>query len=433
MIPRAGTGDVPDGGAERAVLVGLETSNRSALSNGTGEESLQELARLADTAGAVVTGTIMQRRGRPDPATWVGSGKVDEIHARAASTGANIVIFDEELSSAQQRNLERALGMKVLDRTALVLDIFAQRARSREGRLQVELAQMTYLLPRLAGRGVLLSRLGGGIGTRGPGETKLEVDRRRIRTRITDLRREITALSQHRRRQRQSRRDAALPVVALVGYTNAGKSTLLNTLTHAEVFTADKLFATLDPTTRRLLLPNRRPVVLVDTVGFIQKLPHDLVAAFRATLEEVTEADLLAHIIDASHPQWAQQRDAVEQVLRDLGAGDTPRVTVLNKADRLSAEALRDVLAEVPDGVAISALRSVGLLNLLRLIARRLPDSLRRVRLLVPYGEGRVLARVYAQGRVLRRTDTPDGIDVEAEIPSAMIAGLRPYLRGADA
>ncbi len=417
--------EVPEGGAERAVLVGLE------MPRAASDESLPELARLAETAGAVVTETIVQHRSRPDPATWVGSGKVEEIRACAASTGANLVIFDEELSSAQQRNLERALGTKVLDRTALVLDIFAQRARTREGRLQVELAQMTYLLPRLAGRGVLLSRLGGGIGTRGPGETKLEVDRRRIRTRITDLRREIGALSQHRRAQRQSRRDAALPVVALVGYTNAGKSTLLNTLTRAEVFTADKLFATLDPTTRRVLLPNRRPVVLVDTVGFIQKLPHDLVAAFRATLEEVTEADLLVHVVDASHPRWTQQREAVEQVLRDLEAAEKPRVTALNKADRLSAEALRDVLAEEPDGVPVSALRGVGLLNLLRLISRRLPDPSRRVRLIVPYGEERVLAYVYAQGRVLRREDTPGGIDVEVEVPSATIAGLGPYVRDA--
>lgn len=422
--------DVPDGESERAVLVGLETSRAGDAATAAGDASLQELARLAETAGAVVTETIMQRRPRPDPATWVGAGKVEEIRASAASTGANMVIFDEELSSAQQRNLERALGTKVLDRTALVLDIFAQRARTREGRLQVELAQMTYLLPRLTGRGVLLSRLGGGIGTRGPGETKLEVDRRRLRTRITDLRREIAALSQHRRQQRQSRKDAALPVVALVGYTNAGKSTLLNTLTRADVFTANQLFATLDPTTRRVSLPNRRSAVLVDTVGFIQKLPHDLVAAFRATLEEVTDADLLAHVIDASHPRWTQQREAVEQVLRELGAAHTPRVTVLNKADRLSSDALRDALAEEPDGVPVSALRGVGLTNLLRIISRRLPDPLRRVRLVVPYGEERVLARVYTQGRVLHREDTPRGVDVEAELPAATAATLRPYLKG---
>jgi len=416
--------DVAGGGPERAVLVGLETPR-----DGSEPESLLELARLAETAGAVVTDTVVQRRSRPDPATWVGSGKVEEIQARAAAAGANVVIFDQELSPAQQRNLERALGTKVLDRTALVLDIFAQRARTREGRLQVELAQMTYLLPRLAGRGVVLSRLGGGIGTRGPGETKLEVDRRRIRTRITGLQREIVTLSQHRRLQRQSRRDAALPVVALVGYTNAGKSTLLNTLTQANVFTADKLFATLDPTTRRVLLPNHRPVLLVDTVGFIQKLPHDLVAAFRATLEEVTEADLLVHVIDASHPRWTEQRAAVEQVLCDLEAADTPRVTALNKVDRVSAEALRDVIAEEPDGVPVSALRALGLVNLLRVISRRLPDPAQRACLVIPYSGIGVLARVYEQGRVLRREDTPGGIVVEVEVPVSAIARLQPYVQ----
>ena len=318
----------------------------------------------------------------------------------------------------------------MLDRTALVLDIFAQRARTREGRLQVELAQLTYLLPRLAGRGVLLSRLGGGIGTRGPGETKLEVDRRRIRTRITGLRREISALSRHRRLQRQSRKDAALPVVALVGYTNAGKSTLLNTLPHANVVTADKLFATLDPTTRRVVLPSGRPVVLVDTVGFLQKLPHDLVAAFRATLEEVTDADLLVHVIDASHPRWTAQRDAVEQVLRDLGASGTARVTALNKVDRLSPDALRDVTAEEPSGIPISALRGVGLLNLLRIISQTLPDPAERVRLVVPYADVGVLAHVYAHGRVLRRSDGPDGMILDVEIPRTGLDRLKPYLLG---
>lgn len=415
----------PDGAApERALLVGLDTRNGRG-----GPESLEELARLAETAGAVVVGSVLQRRPRPDPATCVGKGKVDELRARATEGGTDLVIFDDELSPAQQRNLERALGVKVLDRTALVLDIFAQRARSREGRLQVELAQMTYLLPRLTGRGVLLSRLGGGIGTRGPGETKLEVDRRRIRTRITDLSRAISQLSRRRRIRRQSRKDAALPVVALVGYTNAGKSTLLNSLTQANVLTGDKLFATLDPTTRKVLLPNHRPVLMVDTVGFIQKLPHDLVAAFRATLEEVTEADLLVHVIDASHPRWASQMAAVEQVLRDLGAADTPRVNALNKVDRLSAEILRDVTSEVPGGVSISALRGLGLLNLLRIVSQRLEDPARRVRLVIPYADAGVLSEVYTKGRVLRREDRPDGMAVEIEVPAAVLGRLRPYMR----
>ena len=421
------TVETAEAGPERVVLVGL-----AGRLDGDESEPLAELVRLAEAAGAVVVDRVVQRRARPDPTTWVGSGKVEEIRARAGSAGAETVIFDHELSPAQQRNLERALETKVIDRTALVLDIFAQRARSREGRLQVELAQMTYRLPRLAGRGVLLSRLGGGIGTRGPGETKLEADRRRIRTRITELRGEIAALSRHRHRQRQLRKDAALPVVALVGYTNAGKSTLLNTLTDADVYTADKLFATLDPTTRRVVLPNHRPVLLVDTVGFIQRLPHDLVAAFRATLEEVKEADILLHVIDASHPHWPDQRAAVEQVLRELEADGRPRVTVFNKTDRLGREGLRDLLAEEPDGIPVSALRRVGLVNLLRAISKRLPDPTRRVRLAIPYADGAMLAQLYAAGRVVRRDDGPDGLVVDAELPQIAVSRFRRYLVGAE-
>jgi GTP-binding protein HflX len=413
-------------GPERALLVGLD-----ARGNGYESDTLQELARLAEAAGAVVAGVIVQRRPRPDPATFVGAGKVEEVRARAQTVGAGLVVFDHELTPAQQRNLERALATKVLDRTAVVLDIFAQRARTREGRLQVELAQMTYLLPRLAGRGALLSRLGGGIGTRGPGETRLEVDRRRIRARITDLRREIDALRRHRHQQRQARKDAAFPVVALVGYTNAGKSTLLNVLTQSNVLTEDRLFATLDPTVRRIVLPEHRPALLVDTVGFIQKLPHDLVAAFRATLEEVTDADLLLHVIDASHSRWTAQRDAVEQVLRELGAAGKPRVTALNKADRLSPAAIRDVMAEEPQGVLVSAVRGVGLQHLLRAISGALPDAPQRVRLAIPRDRAGVLAGVYAHGRVVRREDTAEMIVVEAEVPGSALGRLRPYVQEA--
>ena len=416
-LPRA-----TDGGPERAVLVGL-----SADADGGG--TLEELTRLAQTAGASVVGIVAQRRARANPATFVGRGKVEEVLARARETGADLVIVDGELSPAQQRNLERSLHTKVLDRTALVLDIFAQRARTSEGRLQVELAQMTYLLPRLAGRGGVLSRLGGGIGTRGPGETKLEVDRRRIRSRITGLERQIESMRQHRRLQRQVRTEAALPVVALIGYTNAGKSSLLNTLTRADVMTADKLFATLDPTVRKAVLPNRRPVLFVDTVGFIQKLPHDLVAAFRATLEEVVEADLLVHVIDGSHPRWSEQMAAVEDVLVELGAAETLRINAINKIDRITREALRDIEAEVPGAIPISALRRLGLVNLLRTIAQRLPDPIRRVSLVIPYTEAGVLAKIYAEGRVLRREDRDDGTLVEAEVPPRTLERLRPYLR----
>jgi GTPase len=414
----AGTGRGP----ERALLVGRGSAENGGV-------ALEELARLAESAGASVVSVVVQRRARPDPATFVGSGKVETIRARARETGADVIIFDEELLPAQQRNLERQLDIKVLDRTALVLDIFAQRARTREGRLQVELAQMTYLLPRLAGRGVVLSRLGGGIGTRGPGETKLEVDRRRIRARITDLQRAIAALRQQRSRQRRARQDAALPVVALIGYTNTGKSSLLNSLTNAQIITADQLFATLDPTVRRAVLPNHRPILLVDTVGFIQKLPHDLVAAFRATLEEVVEADLLVHVVDGSHPHWAEQMTAVEEVLQDLGAGDTPRINAINKIDRISPETLRDIEAEVPGAVPVSALRQIGLLNLLRKISQRLPDPATRVRLEIPYREGGVLSQIYRQGRVLRRDDRGDAMVIEAEVPASAIARLRPYVK----
>lgn len=403
-------------------MVGLTSAEDGAV-------ALEELARLAESAGASVAGVVVQRRVRPHPATFVGSGKLEEIHVRVRETGADVVIFDDELTAAQQRNLERSLDTKVLDRTALVLDIFAQRARTREGRLQVELAQMTYLLPRLAGRGVVLSRLGGGIGTRGPGETKLEADRRRIRTRITELQRAIAALRRQRALQRRARQDAALPVVALIGYTNAGKSSLLNSLTDAQITTADQLFATLDPTVRRAVLPNHRPVLLVDTVGFIQKLPHDLVAAFRATLEEVVEADLLVHVVDGSHAHWAEQMTAVEEVLQDLGAAETPRINAINKIDRITPETLRDIEAEVGDVVPISALRQIGLLNLLRKISQRLPDPTRRVNLEIPYREGRVVSQIYQLGRVLRRDDRSDAMIIEAEVPASAIARLRPYLK----
>jgi GTPase len=278
----------------------------------------------------------------------------------------------------------------------------------------------------------MLSRLGGGIGTRGPGETKLEVDRRRIRTRITELRRAIRTLAEHRRLQRRTRREAALPVVALVGYTNAGKSSLLNSLTESGVMTADQLFATLDPTIRRTRLTNHRDVLVVDTVGFIQKLPHDLVAAFRATLEEVVDADLLVHVVDGSHPHWLDQLMAVEDVLRDLGAGDAPRITAINKIDRIDAETLRDIQAEVGDAVAISALRRIGLLNLLRRISQRLPDPSRRVRLVIPYAESKVLAEVYKHGRVLRRDDGEMGMVVDAEIRAGAVDAFQRYIPHAE-
>src|SRR3989442_10647882 len=370
----------------------------------------------------------METRTAPDPATYIGTGKVDEVKDDIYEHDADLIIVDGDLTPAQQRNLERRLETKVIDRTALVLDIFARRAKTKEGRLQVDLAQMTYLLPRLTGRGVWLSRLGGGIGTRGPGETKLEVDRRRIRKRITDLRREIGDSSRHRALQRRARDQ--FPVVALVGYTNAGKSSLLNALTNAGVFVEDKLFATLDPTVRKVTLPNHRPVLVVDTVGFISHLPHQLVAAFRATLEEVTEADLLIHVVDASHAAWRAQIAAVQTVLKELDAADKPVVYAVNKIDRLASTEVREVVAEVGEGVAISALQHVGLINLLRRIAQQLPEPLDRVRLLGPYAKARTVSESFGRGRIISQEYGEQGITVEAELPRAYAQRLRALYDG---
>jgi GTP-binding protein HflX len=415
---------VPAGGdrPERAVLVGLVVPGRPGYSD---PESLEELRRLAETAGAEVVDVLTQERPRPDPATFIGRGKVAELRALVEREAADLVVFDEELSPAQQRNLEEELGVKVLDRTALVLDIFARRARTREGRLQVELAQMTYLLPRLVGKGVLLSRLGGGIGTRGPGETQLETDRRRVRRRIDELRDRIEEVARARRTQRRARQQAEVPVVALVGYTNAGKSTLLNALSGAHVFVEDKLFATLDPTARRGRLPDGRPVVLVDTVGFLRKLPTQLVAAFRATLEEVTEADLLVHVVDVSHPAWERQRQAVEELLEELGADGKPTVLALNKTDRLPPDRVAELVART-GGVPISALRRTGLEDLMARVAQAFP-AWPRARLRIPYAQAGLLAELRRGGRVLREEYLPDAVHVEAELPRALLSRLQPW------
>ena len=418
---RQGRGSVAvrESGPERAVLTGVHGVDPGR------DPEIEELARLADSAGAVVVGTLVQHRTKPVPATFLGRGKVEELKRLSGQLGADLVIADHELTPVQQRNLEDALDLKVIDRTALVLDIFARRAQTHEGRLQVELAQMTYLLPRLTGRGTALSRLGGGIGTRGPGETKLEVDRRRIRRRITDLRAQIGEIRQHRALQRKARREAQFPTVALVGYTNAGKSTLLNALTDAGVFVEDKLFATLDPTVRKVTLPNGQPVLLTDTVGFITRLPTQLVAAFRATLEEVTEADVLVHVVDGSHPDWQNQMRAVSKVLAELDAADKPTIIAVNKTDQMPTAEARAVLAEAGEGVVISALHKVGLLNLLRVISKHLPEGLVKVRLTVPYAQAGALSQMFTHGRVLRQDYAEDGIRVEAELPRVQAEQLR--------
>ncbi|MBE3588369.1 MAG: GTPase HflX, partial [Thermoanaerobacteraceae bacterium] len=394
------------------------------------EESLAELARLADTAGALVAGTVVQRLRRPDPATLLGRGKVrDEIALACRELGVELVICDRELSPAQVRNLEEELDVRVIDRTQLILDIFARRARTREGKLQVELAQLEYLYPRLTGKGTDLSRLGGGIGTRGPGETKLETDRRRIRRRIADLRRELEEVRRHRTLLRTRRQDVPVTLAALVGYTNAGKSTLLNALTGADVFAGDRLFATLDPTTRRLVLPGGEEVLLTDTVGFIRRLPHHLVAAFRATLEEVTEADLLLHVVDAGHPGYPAQVGAVESVLSSLGAAEKPTILVYNKIDRLTAgEAL-----SLPEGrlsVAVSALTGQGLDRLRQLMAQVLKEGKVRGEFLVPHHRGDVLHLLYEKGEVLSRQDTPEGVRLEVELGKVWAARAAGRLKG---
>ncbi len=365
---------------------------------------------------------------RKDPATLIGRGKVEEVARLAEEGEANLLVFDDELTPAQQRNLEEVAGRKTLDRTQLILDIFARRARTREGRLQVELAQLDYLLPRLAGKGILLSRLGGGIGTRGPGETKLETDRRRIRQRIQSVRREIERARRTRRTWRQGRRRQAHPLVALVGYTSAGKSTLFQALTGAKVAVSDQLFVTLDPLVRKARLGNGREALLVDTVGFIQKLPHALVAAFRATLEEVAEADLLLHVVDAAAEDSEAREAAVEEVLREIGAGDVPRVTVLNKADLLEPGQAPARLSSQPGSFVVSARTGQGLSELRAAVADRLALDRLRVRLRFSAQDTRAIAAVYGAGRVVTHEVQGDEVRLEAELPERLLGRYRDHL-----
>ncbi len=383
---------------ERALLVSVDSA-----------ESLSELAALADTAGALVIERVLQKLPKPDPATYIGSGKVEQLALSAQALDADVCIFDDELTGAQLRNLEERLGVKCVDRTGLILDIFAQRARSSEGKLQVELAQLQYRLPRLMGQGTALSRLAGGIGTRGPGESKLEQDRRYIRRRISNLTDSLRELESRRELQRRQRQKNGVPLVALVGYTNAGKSTLLNRLAGADVLAEDKLFATLDTTTRKLELPDNQSCLIIDTVGFINKLPHELVSAFRATLEEVVQADVLVVVSDAANPECAQQRRVVSEVLAQLGAADKPVIEVHNKCDLLSER------APLPRGqLYVSARTGEGLGELAREIQRRAAALLSRVRILVPYAQGQLVGRVHAQGKVISEEYTDEGTLITA-------------------
>ncbi len=411
-------------GVERAVLVGVSLG---AAQRARALLALDELKQLAESAGARVVGRLLQERRRFDPATLVGRGKLDEIAQLAADSQADLVIFDENLSPGQQRNLEEALGCRTVDRTQLILDIFARRAQTREGRLQVELAQLTYLLPRLTGKGVLLSRLGGGIGTRGPGETKLETDRRRIRQRIQAVRRAIEAVQRRRHTRREARERRAWPIVALVGYTNAGKSTLFNALTDSVASVSDQLFVTLDPLVRRCSLGGGQQILLVDTVGFIAKLPHGLVSAFRATLEEVAEADLLLHVSDASADDREAREAAVAATLNEIGAGQIPCIRVLNKVDRLDpARRAALAVARVP---GISALTGEGLAEVRRALVAQLDLDLRRVRLRFGRDDRQSIASVYASGRVVARVEDGDTVMIDADLPARCVGRYRENVR----
>src|SRR5262245_31057699 len=389
---------------------------------------MEELGQLARSAGAQVVGSVVQDRPRRDPATLIGRGKAEEVARLADEKAADVIVFDDELSPAQQRNLEETVERKTLDRTQLILDIFARRARTREGRLQVELAQLDYMLPRLTGKGVLLSRLGGGIGTRGPGETKLETDRRRIRQRIANIRRDIEKVRRDRHPRRVGRQRTSAPLVALVGYTNAGKSTLFTALTQSDTDVSDQLFMTLDPLVRRAPLGGGQGVLLVDTVGFIQKLPHSLVAAFRATMEEITSADLLLHVMDASAEDLGEREAAVEAVLQEIGAQDRPRIVVLNKSDQTPAARAASLREAREGAVLVSARSGDGLPALKTAIATRLGLRPRNVRLRFGAHDTRAIAGVYTNGRVLAHEVSGDEVRIEAELPERLLDRYRGHL-----
>ncbi len=397
------------------------------------DESLAELRTLAESAGAEVVGEILQRRDRPDPATLIGAGKLEEIAGAAASVNADVLLFDHDLSPSQQRNIEKIVQRRVIDRTQLILDIFARHAKTREGQLQVELAQLQYMLPRLAGHGIEMSQLGGGIGTRGPGETKLETDRRKIARRVRHVEQQIENVRRIRAQQRQRRESAPVATVALVGYTNAGKSTLFNALTQAKVLESSRMFATLDPTIRGVVLPSKRKVLLSDTVGFIRSLPHTLVSAFRATLEEVQRASLIVHVSDASNKLSAEQDAQVEIVLKELEAEKKPRLRVMNKVDLLDDEVAQSLLADSmrPDSttVYVSAVEGTGLEQLrARIDAMIGEDPVSRVRLRIPQKEGKTLSMLEAKARIYSRKYKDGAVELEVEAPESVVRRVREWI-----
>lgn len=456
---------------ERALLVGADhrlsdaDTQRFHMADFGSEESLEELARLSETAGLEVIGQVVQvLRDGIHPASYIGAGKVAEVQDLSAATQANVVIFDDNLSPAQQRNLERSLQLKVLDRSQLILDIFAQRAQSQAGKLQVELAQLEYLRPRLTRQWTHLSRLGGGVGTRGPGESQLEVDRRRIRERIATVKRRLKEVARTRDLHRQERTRVPFPCVALVGYTNAGKSTLMNALTQAHVFVEDKLFATLDPTSRRLDLPGGQTVLLTDTVGFINKLPHQLIDAFSSTLEEVRKADILLHVIDATHPGWTEQKAVVEQVLQDLGGENLPTFTVFNKLDQFPSEPPGDADPNADPGAdrdlrpgpwrmaaeqtpqretneqpheqelifGISARTGAGIPAVVAAIERYLERGRELLRLDLPLDAGQILDFLHRSGKVVEQTYTETTVQVSALVTAKVAGQVRKRLAAGD-
>ena len=413
--------------SERAILIGMEWGRNDSL--WTVDDSLEELKQLADTAGATVIKKFIQKRPKPDPAFFIGRGKVQELALYAQQENIDLCIFDDELSPAQQRNIESVMGIRILDRTALILDIFAQRARTNEGKLQVELAQLQYTLPRIMGKGLMLSRLGGGIGTRGPGETKLEVDRRRIRDRIAFIKDQIEKVKAVRSLHRSKRKKNKVFEVSLVGYTNAGKSTLLNTLTNSDIYAKDQLFATLDPTTRQLTLPNKQEIIITDTVGFIQRLPHQLIAAFRSTLEVVTEADLLVHVIDVSHELYKEQAAAVHEVLKEIGAETKPVITVYNKIDKLPPDSkLADRLALEEDTVCISAAKKLNLEALQQMIESHLKSKAVEVTLCIPYAETAKAAQLHETANVLEQEYTENGAVMKVILPVEDLEAYNEYI-----
>ena len=401
---------------EKVVLVGVWTEGTST----DADNSIKELAALAETAGSTVMDALIQRRDKPDAATFIGSGKVKEVREAVVATGADTVVCDGELSPAQLRTLEQKVKVKVIDRTALILDIFAQHAKSREGKAQVELAQMSYMLPRLRGWGESLSRQAGGIGGRGPGETKIETDRRRINDKMAKLRREIKEMKISRDTKRSERRKKNIPSVAIAGYTNAGKSSLLNRLTGANVLVENALFATLDPTVRKTESADGRIYTLVDTVGFVRHLPHQLVEAFKSTLEEVSEADLIVHVVDGSHPDPFEQLRAVREVINEIGGGEIMEIIAVNKADVASPEVLMEILRKESNAYAISARTGYGLENLIRAVEAALPKPKVEIKAIIPFSRGDLVSAVHEQGEIISEEYLPEGTKLHAMVGGAL-------------